>query len=184
MNIYEHQKKEKGNQDYLELILNWLDKKKEGKNNWQYQNKMSLVSKICLSWTTKEKATLKRIYLFIIGESLASYCNTYILAFLNQDMMREKLGNYQVHYEYMYVQRKKIVRFDTICFHIFSLSSFLILQIYNVLWQLWIICIRVRTLYVTRTRSHCVQSEIAYHLYNNLKYFQTILYTTSWFIAG
>lgn len=127
----------------------WIDltkKKKEGKNNWQYQNKMSLVSKICLSWTTKEKATLKRIYLFIIGESLASYCNTYILAFLNQDMMREKLGNYQVHYEYMYVQRKKIVRFDTICFHIFSLSSFLILQIYNVLWQLWIICIRVRTL--------------------------------------
>lgn len=126
----------------------WIDltkKKKEGKNNWQYQNKMSLVSKICLSWTTKEKATLKRIYLFIIGESLASYWNTYILAFLNQDM-REKLGNYQVHYEYMYVQRKKIVRFDTICFHIFSLSSFLILQIYNVLWQLWIICIRVRTL--------------------------------------
>lgn len=127
----------------------WIDltkKKKEGKNNWQYQNKMSLVLKICLSWTTKEKATLKRIYLFIIGESLASYWNTYILAFLNQDMMREKLGNYQVHYEYMYVQRKKIVRFDTICFHIFSLSSFLILQIYNVLWQLWIICIRVRTL--------------------------------------
>lgn len=127
----------------------WIDltkKKKEGKNNWQYQNKMSLVSKICLFWTTKEKATLKRIYLFIIGESLASYWNTYILAFLNQDMMREKLGNYQVHYEYMYVQRKKIVRFDTICFHIFSLSSFLILQIYNVLWQLWIICIRVRTL--------------------------------------
>lgn len=132
------------------IIWNWywidLTKKKEGKNNWQYQNKMSLVSKICLSWTTKEKATLKRIYLFIIGESLASYCNTYILAFLNQDMMREKLCNYQVHYEYMYVQRKKIVRFDTICFHIFSLSSFLILQIYNVLWQLWIICIRVRTL--------------------------------------
>lgn len=146
MNIYEHQKKKKE----TKIIWNWywidLTKKKEGKNNWQYQNKMSLVSKICLSWTTKEKATLKRIYLFIIGESLASYCNTYILAFLNQDMMREKLGNYQVHYEYMYVQRKKIVRFDTICFHIFSLSSFLILQIYNVLWHLWIICIRVRTL--------------------------------------
>lgn len=146
MNIYEHKKKKKE----TKIIWNWywidLTKKKEGKNNWQYQNKMSLVSKICLSWTTKEKATLKRIYLFIIGESLASYCNTYILAFLNQDMMREKLGNYQVHYEYMYVQRKKIVRFDTICFHIFSLSSFLILQIYNVLWQMWIICIRVRTL--------------------------------------
>lgn len=148
MNIYEHKKKKKKE---TKIIWNWYwidltKKKKEGKNNWQYQNKMSLVLKICLSWTTKEKATLKRIYLFIIGESLASYWNTYILAFLNQDMMREKLGNYQVHYEYMYVQRKKIVRFDTICFHIFSLSSFLILQIYNVLWQLWIICIRVRTL--------------------------------------
>lgn len=147
MNIYEHKKrKRKPRLSGIDIELTWQKKKKEGKNNWQYQNKMSLVSKICLSWTTKEKATLKRIYLFIIGESLASYCNTYILAFLNQDMMREKLGNYQVHYEYMYVQRKKIVRFDTICFHIFSLSSFLILQIYNVLWQLWIICIRVRTL--------------------------------------
>lgn len=148
-------KKEKGN---------WLDKKKKEKTTDSIKIRCHWYQKYVYPEPPKKKATLKRIYLFIIGESLASYCNTYILAFLNQDMMREKLGNYQVHYEYMYVQRKKIVRFDTICFHIFSLSSFLILQIYNVLWQLWIICIRVRTLYVTRTRSHCVQSDFfAYH---------------------